>query len=460
MPTHEGFLTASRHGPALAPSAFKRGEDVDGNAIAALGPKVDCLITIAVNATSGTWTATFDGVATDPIEFDATAAEVQAAFEDVVGANKLFVAGGPGNSGATTPYYVNGTGEWGGSALLSGHLDSVASVSLAGGGATITRAVVRAGGFGAQADQYILGVSPFRAQGSSLPLLPPTIAGVTAGVNEVQNVTQDGTGGTFTVTFDGLTTGAIAFDELEADIQTIFDAAFGEGNFLIAGDADDFDVTFLGDYANADQALATAAESLTPNNTYEVQTFQVDATGGTFTLTFEGQTTGAIAANATGGTVQTALEALSNVAADEIVIVRSGAPNNYLYTATFALTLVGDRDEMTSNPASLTGGMGTVTHATTTPGVDAAAVIISEDTAGETSVLTYTEPTGGATVRVSVCLADTEGDAGELVAQFTDAASPLTITGLQDATDYRVYVQAVTSDSRLGPAAYADVTTG
>ena len=61
--------------------------------------------------------------------------------------------------------------------------------------------------------------------------------------------------------------------------------------------------------------------------TDEQQTVRVtNATGGTFTLTFEGQTTAPIAFNATAAQIDAALEALSNIEADEIQT--SGGPAN------------------------------------------------------------------------------------------------------------------------------------
>jgi len=52
--------------------------------------------------------------------------------------------------------------------------------------------------------------------------------------------------------------------------------------------------------------------------TNEVQTLSSTATGGTFTLTLDGQTTGNIAFNASAATVKAAIEALSNVTTDEV----------------------------------------------------------------------------------------------------------------------------------------------
>ncbi|MEU1078154.1 MULTISPECIES: hypothetical protein [unclassified Streptomyces] len=94
--------------------------------------------------------------------------------------------------------------------------------------------------------------------------------------------------------------------------------------------------------------------------TNEVQTATITGapTGGTFTLTFSGQTTAAIAYNATAAAVQAALEALSNVTPGDIVVTgNAGGP----YTLTFGGQYLGDNVASVTATASLTGG--------TTPGV-------------------------------------------------------------------------------------------
>lgn len=97
----------------------------------------------------------------------------------------------------------------------------------------------------------------------------------------------------------------------------------------------------------------------------EVQTVTITGgpTGGSFTLTFQGETTAAIAYNATAAAVQTALRALDNIGAGQVGVTGSaGGP----YTVTFT-----DMDNVTQMTAtsSLTGGTTPgVTVATTTQG--------------------------------------------------------------------------------------------
>lgn len=123
----------------------------------------------------------------------------------------------------------------------------------------------------------------------------------------------------------------------------------------------------------------------------EVQTVTIDATGGTFTLTFGGQTTSAIAFDAAASAVQTALQALSTIGAGNVLVTGSaGGP----YTVTFVGTLKGvNVAQLTSSAASLTGGAGTVTHATTTAGADGRVASATVDSAG---VLAFTGLVSGA----------------------------------------------------------------
>lgn len=98
--------------------------------------------------------------------------------------------------------------------------------------------------------------------------------------------------------------------------------------------------------------------------TPEVQTVTITGgpTGGTFTLTYSAQVTGAIPFNAVGATVQTELNALSNL---DGVTVSGGAGGPY--TVTFPLSM-GNPAQMTGSGAGLTGGTApAVGVVTTTP---------------------------------------------------------------------------------------------
>lgn len=101
-------------------------------------------------------------------------------------------------------------------------------------------------------------------------------------------------------------------------------------------------------------------------------------TGGTFTLTYAGQTTAPIAYNATAAAVATAVQALSNVgAAGGTVAGGGGAFPGAAITLTFGGTL-GNQPValLTATSTGLTGGASpAVTPTSTTPGQTAEAII-------------------------------------------------------------------------------------
>jgi len=100
----------------------------------------------------------------------------------------------------------------------------------------------------------------------------------------------------------------------------------------------------------------------------EAQTITLGAgnTGGTFTITYSGQTTAAIAYNASAADVQTALENLSNLAPGDVIVTKSGL----VYTIQFGGTLENTNVAAVTTTPSLTGGANTATVATTIAGVD------------------------------------------------------------------------------------------
>lgn len=106
--------------------------------------------------------------------------------------------------------------------------------------------------------------------------------------------------------------------------------------------------------------------------TDEVQTITITGTptGGNFTLTFDGQTTGNIAHNANAAAVQAALDALSNVDPGDIVVTGT----NPAFTLTFGGQYNDVNVPQTTATAALTGGSTpSVTAATTTQGAVGAA---------------------------------------------------------------------------------------
>lgn len=104
-------------------------------------------------------------------------------------------------------------------------------------------------------------------------------------------------------------------------------------------------------------------------STNEVQTITVDAAGGTFTVTFESQTTGNLAFNITASALQTALEGLSSIGAGNVSVTGGPGATNPLSVEFIGNLGQTNVNAMTTDPALLTGGAGTAVVATATPGV-------------------------------------------------------------------------------------------
>lgn len=79
-------------------------------------------------------------------------------------------------------------------------------------------------------------------------------------------------------------------------------------------------------------------------------------TGGTFTLTFDGLTTGAIAYNASAAAVKTALAALANLDAADLVTSGGALPGTPVVVSFQGAVAGVNLPQMTADPALLTGG--------------------------------------------------------------------------------------------------------
>lgn len=115
---------------------------------------------------------------------------------------------------------------------------------------------------------------------------------------------------------------------------------------------------------------ATQDMTVSTNGTDEVQTLTPSGTisGGTFTITYSGQTTAAIVFNATAAAIQTALVALSNIDDTDGVVCAGGPINTTPVTITFRRSLSATNVAQVTITSSLTGG-GSLTPSTTTGGV-------------------------------------------------------------------------------------------
>jgi hypothetical protein len=121
---------------------------------------------------------------------------------------------------------------------------------------------------------------------------------------------------------------------------------------------------------NLTLARGTILGELVGTNEVQSVTITGTPTGGTFTLTFAGQTTAPIPFNATAVQVQAALEALSTIGFPNVKVTGGPGPGT-AFAVTFQNALGGtDVAAMTASGAGLTGGTTPgVTIGTTTAGV-------------------------------------------------------------------------------------------
>lgn len=161
----------------------------------------------------------------------------------------------------------------------------------------------------------------------------------------------------------------------------------------------DFGATFSRN-GGVDMSGALIAQRQTQDvalSTNEVQ--QVAITGGpgggTFTLTFNGQTTAGIAYNANAAAVQSALEALSNIDVGDVNVTGGALPGTPVlveFRGQYAQTNV---NALTADGSGLTGGAGPAVVITTpTAGVAPTALSLIPIAPGQVSV--YMDATSGA----------------------------------------------------------------
>ncbi len=220
---------------------------------------------------------------------------------------------------------------------------------------------------------------------STKPLVRTTQQGATTDAprNEIQTVDCTGTSLGFTLTLDAATTTSVSANSTASQVGQAIDALVGVVDQPLVTKVNNvFTIEFIGreSFSNQSQltasvydfsGTATSTRTVTvtlpgENSANEVQVVTLNGTptGGTFTLTYSGQTTTAIAYNASAATVDAALEALSNIGVADVAVTGSaGGP----WTVTFATALAATNvSEITGNGTSLTGAVSTTLTVTGT----------------------------------------------------------------------------------------------
>jgi hypothetical protein len=339
-------------------------------------------LVVVANATGGTFTLTYSGQTTSALAYNASAATVEAALEAL---SNIGVGEADVTSPATGQYVVTFSGTLGSQDVA---LMTASAASLTGGIVTV------------ETTQESVG-----------------------GENEIQQVAIAGatpTGGTFVLTFDAVSTSDIAYNASAATVSAALEAlsSIGAGNVAVTGDAGGpWTVTFQSALAatNVDlivgysddltvAAVSYLVQEITeatgphhfsePKNwdanavptdaddivfqsgssdcLYDLVAYQArhyvdcaEASAGTFTLTYYGATTAAIAYDASAATVEAAIDLLSTIGAGNVTVTSSAQG---VFVISLAGTLCGrDLEPMTGDGASLTGDTLAITQALVTP---------------------------------------------------------------------------------------------
>jgi hypothetical protein len=227
--------------------------------------------------------------------------------------------------------------------------------------------------------------------------------------NEIQEVHLDATGGTFTLTFRGDTTGPLAWNISAADMQAALEqmSSFGKGQVAVTRNDDVYVLTFQGTLTDTDVPQVTADASQltlvreaadgTPTNftatasvftrvngqinppINDVQAVTINATGGTFTLSLAGRgsATAALNYDASAEEVRAALQLAlegGNLGKTDLEVQRYG--NVYLIGFEGQLRDVSGGSPiplLTANTSGLTGtpaSLAPVTIATRMNGIN------------------------------------------------------------------------------------------
>ncbi len=284
--------------------------------------RVDEIQSIHVGtADGGTFTVTHGGDTTASIAWDAAASAVKSALEAITAITTVNVTGTGSSGDPWLIEFINPSG-------AEAEVTTTDSLTLT---ATLTTAT--------------------------------DTPGIDA-VNEKQTVTlNNGTGGTFTLTYSGQTTSALTWDDTAADVETALEVLSTITAVTVTGDnGGPFLVEFVTP-GSADLSMMTATSSLTGAaatvtvagtvagvaNINETQLFTVDGDTGTYTLSYGGQTTANIAAAANSATIETRLEALSTITA--VTVTGSGTRKNP-FKVVF-VTPEGDATMITATVTSL-----------------------------------------------------------------------------------------------------------
>ncbi|MFI5379628.1 MAG: beta strand repeat-containing protein [Tepidisphaerales bacterium] len=325
-----------------------------------------------------------------------------------------------------------------------------------------------AGQFNLGGDMYATATNLASAINNVNPVLGVTAVAAPVGTKEQQTLTPTGstTAGNFTITYGTSTTGNIAWNGNAAAVQTALRLLSGLSAVTVTGGPFNtggvFTVTFpvsLGDVA-ALTLTTTGLTGGTPVNdaeavkgvlpgTPEIQTVTPGglATAGTYTLSFGGNTTTALAFGASTATVQTALRLLPGLSG---IVVGGAALSVGAMNFTFPAAM-GDVNMIALGATSLTPSLN-YNWVETTRGIAPASCKLTNDVLGAAgnqsiTVSTFSKPritavgmTGGGITNVVD---------GNTVVLNDGVHAPKTFTFGYDPTDVAIGATAAASANNL-----------
>jgi hypothetical protein len=226
------------------------------------------------------------------------------------------------------------------------------------------------------------------------------------------------------------TTEPISFDATASTVQSRLRSLAGLESVTVTSTGTSpnvtHTVTFLG--AGGDVGTISSTNRMSGgSSTNEAQTITLSNTdGGTFTLTYSGQTTSTIAYNASAATTQAALEALSNIEVGDVSC--SGGPFPAAVTVSFTGALAAANIAlMTIDTASLTNTAPAVTAVTATAGSPSQNEIQTVTLYGSPSGGTFTMTLGGLTTAPIAYNANAA--TVEAALELLDSIDDVTVTG-------------------------------
>ncbi len=329
----------------------------------------DTIEELQITGTTGSFTLSFGGITTTSISATASAATVLTDLTSVLGSGNATVAGIADN------FVITFAGS------LSNTAVPTPTVNLSG--ATASLVPLQTGG-GNQSEILDFGA---------------------------------GSTGFYSLSFGGQTTINIAATAPAATVQADLEAlsTIGQGNVLVFGTSattGGFLVEFINNLGGQNLPLVAVNNlslTTTPSSSIvqtgagnDTQTISLTgATGGTFTLTLNNQTTIPLASTATAAQVQSALQGLSGVGTNNVVVSgNSGGP----YTVVFVGNLAFHGVSQITATSSLSPAGATITATTTSSGVflgASASESIAAATTG-TFTLSYNGQTTGRSTSMSM----------------------------------------------------------